>query len=486
MTIREISFKMQPSGMDSDGYLELYMQKKNSTGPKPGGYINIEPITTFQDRFIYLKITAGADEDPRLKALSVYTQFAGKYINYIKHSPVDIPCGNWYYKRRDAETFDDSPDSGIINEYTNSRTLEFGTGENEVGMIRGMEKRLNQGLWPKVNFPAFYDNLLEIEIPTYYRGDNVLLQVILFDKGFEYGNDDSDLIGKMNSFRLSNSLTSLRENSEITRVLNEYASYRIRTAKSYGDLISPYIDSERTFARIPYDHSKLYLHTVPYQWMGHFSFKKMMEYITNVYFNLPSFTSQLVDLEIDAVGFGYARTYRPIDQVNNAFTVVFFTKLNGTIKEFNPQTNFALDSKNPLGTSTIITQDFNPIPSTSYYLYGHYNDISVLDPKIQERILNTPGDRPENYPVYIDHKEFEMDNFKSGFIQKVEQKEGGDGWNYTLRSPNGEMFKVEGFLQKYEIGRFLIMSMAPDGKWYIHPTSDFYYSQVVRNGEGIN
>ena len=150
----------------------------------------------------------------------------------------------------------------------------------------------------------------------------------------------------------------------------------------------------------------------------------------------------------------------------------------------------SLNSNNPLCDREFVIFDTNPIPSDIYQVFGHYNDVTILDKFTREKILNDPKDRPENYPILLAYIEYTTKGVRSGTITKSTSHE-AKGENlaftsYTVLSPNGDETEARGQYSPYQIGRFVLISEANNGSWYIVPSSFFYHSLAVKVGEGLS
>jgi len=191
---RHLIFKMVPSGCDTDGILELYMQTPDDAALQRGrGYlpkcsINLTDIINFE-RFVSLEIEVTIEEDPRLKAFSVFSPYSGTGVGVVKHCPDEISAGDFIYRAHDInpDWNDESDIFGPSNNSWEPFVLEFSpTGKKEIGMIRGREGT------PPPNFLRKYK--------TYYDSEDQWQEVKLFgveSSGFEHSTGTS-LLDKIN------------------------------------------------------------------------------------------------------------------------------------------------------------------------------------------------------------------------------------------------------------------------------------------------
>jgi len=147
-----------------------------------------------------------------------------------------------------------------------------------------------------------------------------------------------------------------------------------------------------------------------------------------------------------------------------------------------PNRAFAIDSKNPICDKQFEIFDTKPIPSDIYSVWGYYNDITLLEPHERERVLATPGDRPENYAMLLTYQEYNRPNARCGVIVETNLQTGNN--MYRVLSPNGEITWAMGQFSPYSKGTFVLMGLGSNGMWYIVPSSAYYWGKVIETELG--
>jgi len=450
----KIDFYMMRDGIISQGqgFIELYMQKPGQIiRPITDASIILEIFESFGN-FWKAEVYVDIEEDPRLKYVSIVTNYTGKYIKYLKHSPEMLECGILYATK--TVGYDDSVDipSGI----SDPRTTEFSGDSVEIGMLKGGWEGERKD-W------------------AYYDQEDYNPRVSLFKDG------------PGSNF--------------------EYIAYYGQTRKS-GEII------ERVFESIPRIDS-------PW-WATESWFIEWKLWIKG-----KGVTSDTIDITPDS---DQKYSYRIYTDVGNPREYIWVQSQEvlldiGTrvviIRNYTNQPwvisstlsttamrkrTFALDSRNPLCTSlinydpsanpvnsnqpsshTMRFTDYHPIPSDTYFLIGHYNDVTVLPDELRERVRNNSDERPEYYGVILAKAQYLPSNLRGGVIVEktsyVENYPSTVKYRYRIKTHQEEMWAI-GQYSQYELGRWVVVSNSDEGNWYIIATSDKYYG-IADPGEGL-
>lgn len=544
---------MRPTGIDSDGIVDLYMQKPDD---KLGAFakrlprVSLEANPAYQQgRIIAAAVQATIEEDPRLKAIGIYSEFAGRLVSVIKHSPFDIPVGQWRFITNafvGANYHTETDVFGPNHATWEPKIMDFGTGTNEVGMIKGKEfpNEMNLGVWGE-------DDEYWRRIKTYYDYDDHVVIAKMFgkDQAFTTG---SSLLDKVNNARMQNSLMPLNADPGMTAYAQKHADFMARNSytgtQSNGN-IPPHIDAINSgfveefseYGRSIYVYrgisvsgpgadinlEDVYQEAVDtwlkgdsnilhkdYNVCGFGVVKQLVQSSSqyDIYICVDFATMQTVGTRTDAIDLTESQGTEEYDKAAAGIGV----SINYAI-EYHQRPIYYINSYNPLSTIHNAT-DWAPIPSTRYVLIGFFNDITLLDEDIvaDRGYVNWPLQKqidfqevtgniqteidPTYYPIVLANSDFEPDNLRSGQITAARQDLDTLQWRYTVVTNKGDVFqKVRGFSNtEFPVGRWVVIHGAEkitdslgneivisDG-WYIIPTSSTYYENVVENGPGIS
>jgi len=561
---KNLVLKMTPSGCNSDGVLELYIQKPDDMVSHAGhGYMAGCSMSlreqTFFDRFEYLEITITIEEDPRLKAFSVFNTFSTNSYGIIKHCPEKIYAGgitfrpyeqkpNW---SNEADVF------GKHNQTWEPYTLEFKPGsKNEIGMIRGMDDYNN--------LSCFQKHLQEGEIlgPGYYDFDDHIKTVKLFGKdtqGFEYSAGVS-ILDKINKERWDNSLMPLTANSQIMYIAEAHAYYLVdwdreshtflteeghcpKRNENYTSLVDEINSKLAGVEFTEYDRVVFCKRNILAATMDSIDYESIFDEAMTKWMSGGSESESILRNSYNSVGFGVATilSHHFVTQVQHYFNVYVcvdlgklsnigtrqtsqesldaveeeginwiesragnIEKIHGDNYSFEIDTDpkFALDSHNPI-CRTYVFRDYHPIPFSVYYLYGFYNDLSIMDD--QQTKMTTfedwpsekkahyhmdigwtkPSADPRDYPVELIKQRYTTSYLETGYITKGPYRDHyGDFWRYEV---NGK--DVNGLCKtKYAIGDWVVIQKGITGygesitvEWFILPSSPYYYINAIKN-----
>ncbi len=184
--------------------------------------------------------------------------------------------------------------------------------------------------------------------------------------------------------------------------------------------------------------------------------------------------------------------------------VKLFPGESGKSEDVDMSPRFALHSHNP-ACNTFYFHNFHPIPSEAYFLYGIFNDTSCVDnearymmnfsdwpedKRLAWRLVHgtqeNPSINPMEYPILLQTAIYSTNYLESGLVIEVTTPAEDTFGEYTvLTADGGERKGVKGFSHvTYPVGRWVVIHEG-ETHWYIIPTSDYYYKNVVVNSAGL-
>jgi len=548
-----LALNMVPSGCDSDGVLELYMQKPADSVLQAGhGYLSacsfsLEEETWGDGDFDYLKISVTIEEDPRLKAFSVFSFFGTRGLGIIKHCPLKVYCGDFFYdvnKVMGKEWKNQTDTFGLLNKTWEPEILEFKPKtKNKIGMIKGHDD-------------LTYWNKREAKGDGFYGFDDHYAEVKLFGSDVQTFSHSVGvtILDYLNKERWENSLLSLNADESMMEVAEAHASYMIRedscstkepnqyvTLKDEIRTTAPYINFEE-YNRVTFCKRNILAPS-----LESINLESIYEEAIKEWSSDYGAIENVLRESYNAAGFGVSigLTQFLTTRLQNYYTVYVCVDLGKIIEittrqtgvealastegdpvehtearegfyegvyqtnytfEIGTEAKFALDSHNPICRTHVFRDDY-PIPSGLYYLYGHYNDISVLNEQ-QTRMANfenwpeekktfftinsnmeIPDPDPREYPVLMLTYTYSPNFLEAGVIEEGPYRSGPtEHWKYKIAGK-----EVRGFSQsKFSVGDWVVIQKGTSGSgedeietWFIVPTSSKYYENVSENIKGV-
>lgn len=504
------SFRMIKPGEDTDGIVELKMQKPADKVPGnlPDCSLSVRNLSQ-DNRVIAAQLKVEIAEDPRLKAFSVFSAYSGRGVGVVKHAPNEVYCGFWVYRinQNKGPTWKDETD--LIGDPENQwapHLFEFSpSDEVKLGMIRG-----NEGDTTSAVFLNKYK--------TYYSLEDYVQNVRLFGKFEEnpsssISEEGDSIVDKINKERERNSVEALAGEGALVTMAQSHVDYlEISNWVGEKDYFGTSYKQEafKLGLEIEFSEYSRLVHiekgvgTNPdgtVDWPSFFD-RAMAHWLGGAYRERVTILRE----DFNAIGFA-TKTVIETTSPKTLYKVILcvdFAKVDGRVGTSTDKgTTFAVHSYNPI-CNVFYFNNFYPIPSEIYYLYGIFNDTSALTPEDRENLdfknwplekitawrfafwpERNPPKNPTDYPVFMKQVIFSTDYLEAGIITERTQPAPGKFWTYTVVTNDGGIRKnVNGFSHvAYPIGRWVVISRGRS--WYITPSSDLYHQNVQMHGEGI-
>jgi len=427
MATEEFEFQAMPMA-----YVQLPMTNSPSSTsesiPLPNATISFEEIK-IGDKFDRLEITIKIDEDPRLKAVDVFTQYGGINFLLIKHAPRACSAGknpmNFYAF---YPNWDNWEDRVLATERSDPDEMEIPVDYETVSGLFAV------GMTKETSAPT------DPAVPDTDLAELAAARLVV--TGLE--ERKAELMIEMAELTDEGELATVEQIRELINVNKEIVTAESEVAGIFQEM-----------RRISY--SKLELGMV-----------KGQERTTDS----PSYYGKEGNVVLTA---------RFTDPEGGDEPLPWKAETTG----------FYMNSENPLGHYTFVFTDYHPIPLAVYSVVGYLDDAfddHDYNPKYVPRWLALASYNPEYLKAGIITSREDggpLASLSSGSALRGR-------WNIhivkvinSLASKGSSLYQAPSYittgleLLEYEIGRWVVIQKASNGVWYIIPTSSAYWEDAV-------